>query len=394
MVRRWLVVAQIAASLVLLVGTGLMARSFVNLRDADLGFEPEHVLTFRVALPKRSYPNGPSRRALYRELLGKLETVPGVIAAAGINNRPFLHGQVGDDRTYFVERQAPEEREENPRANGMVVSTNYFRAMNIDVIRGRPFTERDDDRTEPVIVISESLARQAWPAQDPIGKKLCCGRGANGEELWLTVVGVVENARYRDMYAPRLDVYEHYLQGFSNLPNFVVRTRSDPLLHARVIRQQLSTIEPRLSMQGITTMDAVMDRVFAPWRISSIAFGLFAAVAMALTGLGLFGILAFDVHRRTREIGIRVAFGATRRRIARLVATQAIGMVAIGALLGSVGGILLTRGLRNLLYGTTATHPTTYMAAAAVLFLVSSLATYFPARQATKADPWTSLRHE
>jgi len=166
------------------------------------------------------------------------------------------------------------------------------------------------------------------------------------------------------------------------------------LLHARVIRQQLSTIEPRLSMQGITTMDAVMDRVFAPWRISSIAFGLFAAVAMALTGLGLFGILAFDVHRRTREIGIRVAFGATRRRIARLVATQAIGMVAIGALLGSVGGILLTRGLRNLLYGTTATHPTTYMAAAAVLFLVSSLATYFPARQATKADPWTSLRHE
>jgi len=392
--RQWLAVAQIAIALVLLIGAALMARSFLNLQQTDLGYDGRNVLAFNVAQPETAYSSHRSRRALYRELLGRLDAAPGVVAAAAMSNRPFLHGQVGDDWTFYVEGQAPGERQNNPRAIGMVVSTDYFRTMHIELLRGRVFTEEDDDRAERVIVISESLAQHAWPSQDPIGKRLCCGWAENGDEPWLTVVGVVENACYRDVYAPRLDIYEHYLQGWSQLPNFIVRTRSDPLKSVGAIREQIRAFDPRLSVEDITTIDTVIGRVFTPWRVSTVAFAVFAVVALGLASVGLFGVLAFSVHRRTREIGIRMAFGASNRRIASSVASQALGMLAVGTLLGATGSYLITRVLGSLLYGATAADATTYVAAAAIFLLAASLATFLPALQAMKVEPWVALRHE
>ena len=393
--RQLLVVAQITLAVVLLVGAGLMARSFLNLLDADFGFEPKNLLTFNLSLPDERYPTHQAKRPFYRDLIGRIESLPDVIATGGINPRPFLHGQIGNDWTFYVEGQTPEAREQNPRANGMVVTTNYFRAMNIQLLGGRTFTEQDDERAKPVVIISESLAQQAWAGENPVGRRLCCGWDEHGgERPWLTVIGVVENARYRDVYAPRLDLYTHFLQDWSNLSSFLVRTRSDPLLQVGGIRAQVHALDPELSVDAITTMEAVMSRVLAPWRFNMVAFVLFAVVALGLAALGLFGLLAYSVRQRTREIGIRMTLGATSNGIRNLVVKQAMGMIFVGSVIGFAGGIALTRILASLLYGASATHVTTYIAVTAILVFAALLATYFPARQAAQVDPAVSLRHE
>ena len=392
--RRWLVAAQIAVAFILLVGASLMARSFLNLLQADLGFEPRNLLTFNLDLPDNHYPTHEAKRAFYRALLQRLESLPGVVGAAGTSNRPFRGDEIGDDWSYYIEGQTEADSEQNPRAIAFTVTADYFRTMNIQLLRGRTFTERDDARTERVIVISESLARQAWPGQEAIGKRLCCSWSQDLESYWLTVIGVVENARYRDVHEPRLDLYNHHLQAGNVLASFFVRTRFDPLMLAGPVRAELSALDPARSIEEFTTMEALMSGVYAPWRFNMVGFGVFALVALGLAGLGLFGLLAFSVRQRTREIGIRIALGATNRAILKMVVVQAASVILAGAAVGVAGGLALTRVLGSLLYGTSATNLSAYLAVTAVMFVTALLATYLPARQAARVDPVVSLRHE
>ncbi len=251
--RRWLVAAQIALAFILLVGASLMARSFFDLLRADLGFEPRNLLTFNLDLPEDTYPTHEAKRTFYRELLRRVESLPGVVAVAGTSNRPFRGDEIGVDVTYHVEGQTETDREQNPRAIGFVVTTDYFRTMNIRLLRGRTFTQRDDARAERVIVISESLARQAWPGQDPIGKGLCCGWSQNGDSPWLTVIGVVENARYRDVHEPRLDIYGHYLRDGAPWPASSFEPAPIPCRwpgqYARSLRRSIRSVRSKPSQR-------------------------------------------------------------------------------------------------------------------------------------------------
>jgi predicted permease len=389
---RLLVAAEVALSIVLVVGSGLMARSLGKLLEINLGFVPERALCFSVELATEKY--GP--------LVERLAALPGVEAAGGVHNRPLEYGAIGSDNRVVVEGQPLDHAwvtANSINVNWEVATPGYFRAIGTRRLAGRDFDAHDRADSPKVAIVSESLARRCWPGESALGKRLHTF-GAK-EELkdgvfvveWQTVVGVVEDARYRGIQNPRFDVFLPYGQVPSAL-QVVVRSTADPATIASLVREEVRLLDPEAQVEDLATMTSLVDRALLPWRFTSALLGGFAFVALVLTASGLFAVLHHFVSGRTREIAIRMALGAGPRRVQSFVLGQGLGVTAMGVGLGLAVSALGARSLSSLLYEVGERDPRSYLGGAALIGLVAVAASLLPARRAARVEPTVALRSE
>ena len=392
-----LVIGQVALAALVAIAAALTLRSFANVTSLDLGFAQERVLTFGVDLPDGDFPTTERKHQLFEQLLARLRDRPGVEAVGAIYQRPLAHGPIGMDSRFMLAGQPLDRRsfDKNPIANWEAVTPGYFPAMRIALKAGRLFDDTDRDDSPRVVIVSESFARRVWPGQPAIGKRLLtfgAGRDASGNIRWQTVIGVVADVRYRELERPRLDIYLPHRQSPIGVRDIVIRTTADPRMLIDVVKHELAALHPRIEPVDVTTMDAVMSKAVAPWRFTMLVFGAFAAVALALTAVGLFGVIAATVSERTREIGLRAALGAQPRDLLGLIMRRALILTICGIALGSLAAYTLSRLIANLLFGVAPTDAPLYALAATVVLTVSALATYLPARRAMSIDPTIALR--
>ena len=396
--RKLLVAAQLAAVVVLLTAAGLFIRSFTALLRLDLGFDPRGVLTFNLGVSEEKYDTKEKQWALIDAVLNSARRLPGAVTAGAVYQRPFAHGAIGMDSGVIIEGQplAAESSSRNPILNWEVATPDYFRAMDIRLLRGRLFDERDTAKSPPVVIVGQSLAAQLWPGQDPIGKRMLA-YGAPGDERkpgWQTVVGVVEDARYREVEATRFDLYLPYRQAPNHVQHFMVRVTGDPLAAVPALRTAVAALDPEARVDGVSTMEEVVGRAFAPWRFSSIVVSAFGAIALTFAAVGIAALVAFAVTQRTREIGVRVALGAQTRDIVALVASEGARIALAGLVVGVFAAWILRRSIESMLFGVAPDDPLTFGGVALLLGVVSLLAAYLPARSAARIDPAAALRAE
>ena len=394
--RGLLVAVQVAGTLVLLIATGLCIRSFAKLSDVDLGFNPAQVLTFSVSgLNEEQFPSRAARHEMVERLIANVEQLPQVRAAGAVYERPFEHGPIGMDSGVLLEGQpdTPDVINRNGVVNWESVTSHYFASMGVRLLRGRIFDERDTAAVDHTAVVSEAAASHLWPSQDPLAKRLRLSL-TESEDRWLTVVGVVATARYREIDNPRLDLYVPLRQSTSDVKHFTVRTTGDPLSATAAVDAAVKNVDPRLSIGGVTTMDAVVRRVRGPWHFTLIVFALFGLIALALAVVGLFAVVSHAVTRRSREIGVRIALGATPGRVVRLMLAQGAGPAAAGLLAGAVASRALARAVQPLLFDVSASDLLTFGSVVILFGLVIATASYLPARRAGRIDPQSALRHE
>jgi predicted permease len=392
--RSALVVSQVAATLALLVGAGLLGRTFLELRRVPLGFEPEHVLAVGVYASEARYPDRTSWRGFYQDVLRRVQALPAVHGAATVSVRP-LSGPGGWDFPFAAEGQTEGEAQGNPMANLQAVSADYFRTMGIVVKKGRVFTDGDFEGPPGVVVVSESLAQRAWPGQNAIGKRIKIPQSDTPyHQAWLTVVGVVGNVRYRELQAWRLDLYMSQLQADHRTGSLLVRTRAEPMLAAAAVRDAVWSFDRDKAPPTVAVMTGVVSEALARPRFVTSIFAAFALVALVLSALGLYGLLAYSTARRTREIGVRVAVGARPSDVGRLVLREAMQLTVTGIACGVAIAWAATRLLRNQLYGVKSTDVVTFAVAVGLLLAVALLACGLPVRRALRVDPVEALRDE
>jgi putative ABC transport system permease protein len=389
--RKALVAAQLAAAVVLLTAAGLLARSFVSLLGLDLGFDPRNVLVFEIDAPKDRHPTVDT-------LLERVAAVPGVVAAGAIHNRPFAHGPIGMDSSVIVEGQPLTQQtiSQNPILNWEPVTPGYFRAMDIRVLHGRMFDDRDHEKAPRVVIVSESLAARLWPGESALGKRILTEFPAKeGDPLqWQTVVGVVEDARYRELPTARFDLYLAYKQVENRVQYYSVRTSGDPMAAVAAIRTAIANIDPVVKIANVSSMTAIVGRATAPWRFSTFVFTLFSVMSLAFAVAGLAAVVAYAVTQRTREIGVRVALGAERRHVVRLMLKDGLWVTVMGLLLGVPTAWFVSASLSSLLFGVSPTDGLTFAGTAIVFACVSMVAAYLPARKAATVEPVVALRSE
>jgi predicted permease len=392
-VRSILVVAEVAVSLVLLVGAGLLINSFLRLRNSDPGYRTENLLTMSVVLPQQKYPDHARRTAFFAELISRVKALPGVRSAAVTDWLPLT--MTGGSFGVSVEGRPDPGPDQRPDVVTRVVSPEYFSTMGIRLLRGRQFDEGQDraDAT-PVVVISETTARRLWPGEDPLGKRLQPGNP--DPSGWMEVVGVVNDVRQFDLTAePRLQMYLPYVQFEWFVPRqLVLKTAVEPSSLTAAVRSAVWEVDKEQPVSDIRTMEEVLSESIARQRFSTMLLGIFAALALALAAVGIYGVMSYAVAQRTREIGIRMALGAQAGSVVRLVVGQGLKLVSAGVLLGLAGSLLLTRLMSSLLFGVSATDPLTLFTISLVLVGVALLASYIPARRAAKVDPLIALRYQ
>ena len=392
--RGALVVAEVAVTLVLLAGAGLVLRSFVKLQRVDAGFDTSSVLTFQLRLHGQKYRDAKAARDFYRQLTERLEAQTGVVAAGAVLIRP-LEGTIGWDVPYATADQPQEEAKRNRVPNFEVVTPHYFRSVGLPLKAGREFTEHDDEAAPKVAVISEAMARAAFPAgTEAVGQRIRLFNPTDPDNSWHTVVGVVGDARYRDLREARWDVYVPYRQFAFPVRYVTVRTAGDPLAATEVVRREVAALDPNQTVTALKTTAQLFSENVARPRFNTLLLGLLAALAALLAAVGIYGVLSYAVAQRTREIGIRMALGAQSRDVLRLVVGQGLALVLTGIGIGTAAALLLTRLLASLLYGVSATDPLTFVAVPALLTLIALVACLIPARRATKVDPLVALRYE
>ncbi|HVF44734.1 MAG TPA: FtsX-like permease family protein, partial [Pyrinomonadaceae bacterium] len=393
-IRSLLVVAEVAVSLVLLVGAGLLINSFLRLRSVEPGFRPGNLLTMGVVLPQQKYPDPARRAAFYDELIRRVEAVPGVKSAAIANWIPLI--RQGDSTSITVEGQPPAEPGKEKMMVTRVVNAHYFQTLGVQLSRGRAFDERQDRADTPgAVIVSETAARRYWPGEDALGKRLSVGTPETPED-WLTVVGVANDVKQFQLDAePRPQMYLSYTQAGFFAPRYlIVSTSVEPLSLASTVRNTVWSIDRDQPVSHVRTMEDVLSGSIARQRFSMLLLGIFAGVALLLAAVGLYGVMSYTVAQRTREIGLRMALGAQRGDVLKLVVGQGLKLVLVGVALGLVAAFMLTRVMSSLLFGVSPTDPATLAAISAVLVAVALLASYIPARRATKVDPLVALRYE
>jgi predicted permease len=390
--NKLLVVCELALSVVLLTGAGLFIRSFAHLQEVSPGFNPRNVLTVELTMSGRKYADGPTVIQTYRQLWDRLERLPGVTAAGGVSHLPlsqmFAWGPI------TVESRALAPGESFINADIRIVAGDYFQAMQIPLLSGRLFNDRDTRDNPRVAVIDEYMAQQLWPGQDPLGKRFHYG-GAGVKAPWMTVVGVVGRIKQDTLDS---DSRIAYMVPQSQYPvramNVVLRSGADPAALTAAVRKEVRELDPELPLYNVLTMQQRVDASLARRRFSMALLGLFALFALALAAVGAYGVISYLVNQGTREIGIRIALGATPRGILQLIVQRGMLMSISGLGLGLAATLLLARFIRSLLFGVQATDPLTFAAVAALLCLITLLATYIPARRAARTDPAACLRCE
>ncbi|HLK66910.1 MAG TPA: ABC transporter permease [Bryobacteraceae bacterium] len=386
--RRALVVAEFALAVVLLTGAGLLLRSFAAVESVDPGFDRQHVvaatLRFRSAIPRET------RAALYREAIRRIGMVPGVSAAGAINTI-FYVGNRSSFGLRAVEGRAAESHDQWAPMSWNTIAGGYFEAMGVPLLQGRLFTERDTADVSPVVVINETMAKRYWPGEDPIGKGIKGFDPRGRSDEWVRVIGVVKDMHTRGLeYAPMAQIYEAQAQSLDETQNIVVRSQTG----VGPIREVIRNLDKTAVWSDVSTLDQKLREQGAPRRFQTLLLSLFAAMALVLAGVGIFGMMHYSVIQRTREIGVRMAMGARSLSVVGMIVREAMMLVAAGLGCGLAASFGLTRLIRSLLFGVSASDPWTLTGVALVLTAIAVVACFLPARRATKVDPMLALRCE
>jgi putative ABC transport system permease protein len=386
--RQILVVGQVALCLVLLVGAGLLFRSFVRVLNVDPGFRVDRLLTMRISLP-RGYNDVPAAFRFYSQLAERMKSVPGVSDASAISSLPISGGQGNGDIAIEGRPSVPGEL---GAAQFHRALPNYFRVMGIPLVRGREFDERDDSSRPHVTIINESMARRFWPNEDPIGRRIRIGP-PGGE--WVTIVGVVKDVRQVGLDSDiRFATYDPLAQQPWVTMDLAIRAAGDPASIIAGTRAELRRMEPALLIDRVQTMEQRISGSLAPRRLNLVLFGLFAVLALVLASVGLYGVVAYAVARRTQEFGIRMALGAQQRDVLRLVLGQGLKLALLGVAIGIAAALGLARLLVSLLFGVEPTDPMTIAGVSFLLTAVALIACWLPAHRATTVSPTEALRAE
>jgi len=386
--RNALIVAEVALSLILLVGAGLLIKSFWRLQQVEPGFDPRNLLSVEIRLPQAQYGAREPSVAFYQQMLERVKTLPGVKAAAVVNHPPFS-GRRTNNSFQIEGRPEPAHQTDWPRADYRTISPDYFQTMNIPVLRGRAFTERDAADAPNVAIINQGCAELYWPGEDPLGRRI----KVMGD--WMTIVGVVGDVKQSGLdFAAAPHIYVPTWQTPHLRMGLLVRTAAEPLGFVSAVRRQIQTLDRHQPIYNIHTMEELIDESVSLRRLNLLLLGAFAVIALALAAVGIYGVIAYSVMQRTPEIGIRMALGAQRRDVLQLVLTQGLKLALLGIGIGLLVALALTRWMETLLFGVRPTDPVTFCLIAVVLLCVTSLACWIPARRATQVDPLLALRCE
>jgi predicted permease len=391
--RSLLVVSEVAMALVLLIGAALLMKSFMRLLDVKPGFNPDHVLTLNIqlpSLPPSRYENRDAQAAFFQQLMTRLQAVPGVENAGAVLSLP-LSGASESSDLIFAGQESAEFNGHRPNADYTIVTPEYFSTLQIPLLQGRYFTAQDKQDAPLAVIVNDTLAARVWPGESPLGKRFRVGF----EEKQREVVGVVGSIKQVKLDAEaRSAMYLPHLQSPTPGLTVLVRTRGEPLAMASAVRQEVRALDKDVPVTQVQTMEKVLGASVAQPRFSMLLVGLFAALALVLSAVGIYGVMAYAVSRRAHEIGVRMALGAGAGQVLKLVLKDGMTLAFAGIALGLLGAFALTRLMASLLFGIGAKDPVTFVSVAAFLALVAFIACYIPARRATKVDPLVALRNE
>ena len=394
--RNGLVVAQAAIAVVLLTAAALTVRSFQSIQAVQIGFDPAGLITFDLLSPPDKYDDKEANDRFYRVALERIRALPGVAGAAALYLRPFEFGPIGSGVAVLREGQAPKDRNAwraNPTLNAEAISPDYFSVMSIPVLRGRVFTERDTRASTPVVIVSLSAARRLWPGEDPVGKRLMTNYDwpTGG---WQTVVGVVDDVKYRGLTEATLDLYKPYLQSEDAVKHVIVKTSEDPVALMERLRSDIRALEPAAAIDAVRPLREVVDRQLDPWRFAALLFSLLAALALLIAVVGLYALLAHQIGERVREVGIRMALGAGRAAIIRLFALGVARLTIAGLAIGMICAAIAGHAMRSLLFDVRPIDTASYAIGGTVLLAAAAAGAYWPIRRAANVDPIVALRHD
>ncbi len=391
LLRGGLVVVEIAIALVLLVGSGLMIKSFARLQSIDPGFDSANLLTVKVSLPGSRYREDQQRVNFFRQALERIRTLPGVHRASAISFLPFTG--LGAATNFAVVGRPEPAAGESPVADVRVIDTDYFRTMGIELLRGREFTEREAIEARHVVIVNEAMVRIHFPDEDPIGKKLIINM--MDEPVPSEIIGVVRDVRHQglDIEARAMTYWPHPELSYGGMM-MVVKAQSDPMNLVAGIQREIQSLDRDQPIADIRTMEGLISESVSKTRFSMLLLSIFAAVALILASVGIFGVMSYSVTQRTHEIGIRMALGARTSDVLRLVVGRGMLLAAAGVIFGVAGAFAFTRFMKSLLYEVSATDPATFAGIAMVVAIVAFVACYIPARRAARVDPQVALRYE
>jgi putative ABC transport system permease protein len=391
--RRILIVSEVALAVMLLAGAGLMIRSFARLADSSPGFDPRRVLTFTVALPEAKYQTDEQRLAFFDRLLSMLASAPGFRAVGATTHIPM--GQGVGTRSFTIEGYETGPDRPRPWGDFRGVSPALFETLRTPVLRGRSFTELDGPGAPNVVLVDEELARRYWPTEDPIGKRITFARPTGDSIPWREVVGVVGHVKNDPVDGDaRVQLYVPYRQMPRAAMAVAVRTSGDPLAAVPQVRDLVRSLDREQPISMIKTMDDLVNDSMGQRRVSTMLLTVFAGFALLIACIGLYGITAYAVTQRTREIGVRMALGAVTSQVVRPFVRDSLTLAVLGLVLGTAGALAASRLLASQLYGVAATDPLTLGSTAFLLAAVAALASWLPARRATRVDPIIALRSE
>jgi putative ABC transport system permease protein len=391
-VRRGLVVAEIALALTLLIGAGLLIRSFARLQQVDPGFDPSHLLTFNISLPESKYKTDPERAAFFEAVQPRLAALPGVVAVGATSTMPFS----GDWSTgsFTVEAYQPPKGTPTPWGDMRLVTPGFHETLKVRLVRGRTIAATDRTGSPKVVVVDDESVRRFWPTGDPVGKRIGFGDNPKPED-WITVIGVVEHTAHEGLDAEhRVQLYFPLAQNPTASMSIAMRTAGSPSEFANAARGAVRSVDRDQPISDVRTMDEMMDRAVGQRRLSMMLLGAFGGLAMLLASIGIYGVMSFDVTRRSQEIGVRMALGAARGSVLSLVFRQGFVLALSGIVIGLVCAFGLTRVLQSQLFGIGRTDPATFVGVALGLATVAAFAILIPALRATQVNPIEALRYE